>query len=182
MGDGVREIRLYPWRSTKLPQADIGMVDGSGNFGTLNVGLGGQGTTFLEQQIREGITAQELQNEFGTSTLIFYDEEHTPETGPRLYYASGNPGLSTGMSDTLTARRGDIVGFFLHRGVVSDGTNATFAICGVAFGRVMDVRLSGRPAERALVIQPMPWSDEWIAIRESAPSTNDKMGRVVLVQ
>jgi len=181
-GDGVREIRLYPWRSTELPQADEGMVDGSGNFGTLNVGLGAQGTTFLEQQIREGITADELQKEFGTSTLTFYDAEHTPETGPRIYEASGNPGLSTGMKDTLLARQGDIIGFFLHRGVVSDGSNAIFSICGLAYGRVMDVRLTGKPKERALVIQPVPWSDEWITVDESAPSTDGKMGRVVLVQ
>jgi hypothetical protein len=158
------------------------MVDGSGNFGTLTVGLGSQGTTFLENQIRDGISASELQTQFGTSTLIFYDEEHSPETGPRIYEAPGNPGLSSGFSDSLTARKGDIVGFFLHRGVTFDGANAIFKICGVAFGRVMDVRLSGRPTERALVIQPIPWSDEWIAVLESAPSTNGKMGRVVLVQ
>jgi Flp pilus assembly protein TadG len=181
-GDGVHEIRLYPWRSTELPQADEGMVDGSGNFGTLTVGLGSQGTTFLENQIQEGISATELQTQFGTSTLVFYDEEHTPETGPRTYDAPGNPGLSAGFKDSLLARKGEIVGFFLHRGVVSDGSNAIFSICGVAFGRVMDVRLSGNPKERAVVIQPIPWSDEWVAILASAPSTNGKMGRVVLVQ
>lgn len=181
-GDGVPEIRLYPWRSTELPQADQGMVDGSGNFGTLTIGLGSQGTVFLEEQIREGITAQELETEFGAPQLIFYDEEHTPETGPRIYYAPGNPGLSSGFKDTLSARIGEIVGFFLHQGVTYDGTNARFAICGVAFGRIMDVRLTGAPKDRALVIQPMPWSDEWIMVDDSAPSTNGRLGLLVLVQ
>jgi len=65
--------------------------DGSGNFGTLRVGLGCNGTSFLREQIENGISADELQDAFGTADVVFYDEEHTAETGPRVYDIPGNP-------------------------------------------------------------------------------------------
>jgi hypothetical protein len=43
--------QLYPWVDDK----DIG-GDAPGNFGTLNIVVGDQGTTMLEQQILNGVT------------------------------------------------------------------------------------------------------------------------------
>ena len=175
-----REIKLYPWKWPELPNMDGS--DGSGNFGTLTVGLGSQGTLFLEEQIRSGISAQELIDAFGTDELVFYDDEHTAETGPRIYNIPGNPGVSVGMKDTVDARVGDVIGYFLHKGLVQTGATAYYKICGIAFGRVMDIKITGGPSQRSLVIQPAAYFDEWVRVDDAAPSTNGRLGHVSLVQ
>jgi Flp pilus assembly protein TadG len=182
--DGIREILLYPWKWSTMPEANYNGTDseGSGNFGTLRVGLGSQGTSFLEGQILNGISAQELIDCFGTDELVFYDEQHTAETGPRIYPAPGNPGLSAGMADSLRARIGDVVGYFINNGVVMNGSSATYYICGIAFGRVMDIRLTGGKMHRQLVIQPTAYFDEWVRVDDNAPSTGYRLGHVWLVQ
>lgn len=183
-GDGVREIVLYPWKWDTLPEKNYDGTDseGSGNFGTLTVGLGSQGTSFLEAQILDGITTQELIDCFGTDELIFYDDQHTAETGPRTYQAPGNPGLSAGMRDAVEARIGDVIGYFINNGVVMNGSNASYSICGIAFGRIMDIRLTGGKHHRHLTLQPVAYFDEWVRVDDSAPSTNGRLGHVSLVQ
>lgn len=178
--DGIREIRLYPWKWPELPEMDGS--DGAGNFGTLTVGLGSQGTSFLEEQILHGITAQELRDAFGTDELVFYDAEHTEATGPRIYMIPGNPGLSVGLADAVRARTGDVIGFFIHRGLVETGSTAQYKICNIAFGRVMAIKLTGAKTQRSLTIQPAAYFDEWIRIDDAAPSTNGRAGHVWLVQ
>ncbi len=178
--DGVHEIKLYPWKWQDLPNMDGS--DGAGNFGTLTVGLGCQGTMFLEEQIRSGISAQELIDAFGTDELVFYDEEHTAETGPRIYNIPGNPGISVGMKDEVDARVGDVIGYFLHQGIVDTGATAYYKICGIAFGRVMDVKITGGPTKRCISIQPSAYFDEWVRVDENAPSTGFRLGHVWLVQ
>jgi len=182
--DGISEIMLYPWKWTTLPEANYNGTDseGAGNFGTLTIGLGSQGTSFLEGQILEGISAQELIDCFGTEELVFYDDEYTAETGPRIYNGPGNPGLSAGMADAIRARKGDIIGYFIHNGVVMNGSNATYYICGIAFGRIMDIRLTGGKNHRQFVVQPAPYFDEWVRVDENAPSTGFRLGHVSLVQ
>lgn len=183
-GDGVREITLYPWKWSTLPDANFNGTDseGAGNFGTLTVGLGSQGTTFLENQIRDGISSQELTDCFGTDELIFYDDEYTAETGPRTYRAPGNPGLSAGLRDAVEARIGDVIGFFIHNGVEDNGSNAVYSICNIAFGRIMDIKLTGQKTQRSLTIQPVSYFDEWVRVDDSAPSTDGRLGHVGLVQ
>jgi Flp pilus assembly protein TadG len=183
-GDGVREVVLYPWKWDTLPDKNYDGTDseGSGNFGTLTVGLGSQGTSFLEEQITNGITAQELIDCFGTDNLIFYDDEHTAATGPRIYQAPGNPGLSAGMADSVRARIGDIIGYFINNGVVDNGSGATYYICGIAFGRIMDIRLTGGKNHRQFVVQPTAYFDEWVRVDDSAPSSGNQVGHVSLVQ
>lgn len=179
-GDGIPEIKLFPWKWVELPEMDGS--DGAGNFGTLTVGLGSQGTSFIEEQILNGITAQELIDCFGTDDLIFYDDEYTAETGPRIYYAPGNPGLSVGMRDSVEARIGDVIGFFIHNQLEETGSTAIYSICDIAFGRVMDVKLTGNKNQRSLTIQPVSYFDEWVRVNDSAPSTDGRLGHVSLVQ
>jgi len=180
-GDGINEIRLFPWKWTDEDKATGNVQDGndaSGNFGTLNVGVGNQGTMTVEDQIINGIDADDLEAEFGTDTLLFVDEYGDAQT----YISTGNPGLSTGMKDELDARIGDVVGFFIHNDSYDNGSNADFVITGVRFGRVMDVKITGNPNQRSLVLQPVAYTDDYIIIDESAPSTGGQMGRIVLVR
>jgi len=171
--DGIREIKLYPWVDDK----DIG-GDAPGNFGTLNIGVGDQGTTMLEQQILNGVTAEQLRNEFGTTTLLFHGEDGQPIT----YVATGNPGLSTGLRDAVQARIGDVVGFFIHDSVADGGSNCQYVISDIRFGRVMDIILTGNLHYRSIVIQPCGYTSMAIVVEVGAPSSNGYVGRAVLVQ
>jgi len=63
-----------------------------------------------------------------------------------------------------------------------NGSNATYYICGIAFGRIMDIRLTGGKNHRQFVVQPAPYFDEWVRVDENAPSTGFRLGHVSLVQ
>jgi len=184
IGDNINEIRLFPWKWSDEDKAlNNGQTlqdgnDASGNFGTLNIGIGNQGTITLENQILNGIDAADMENEFGTSDLIFYD----PIKGQQTYQATGNPGLSTAVKDELDVRIGDVVGFFLHNDSYDNGSGATFVVTAIRFGRVMDVKLTGNPNDRSLVLQPVAYTDGYVIIDESAPSTGGQLGRIVLVK
>ena len=178
-GDDVPEIKLFPWKWGDMAEevGDEG-ADGGGNFGTLNIGVDSQSASVLEDQIRRGISAEELEAEFGTSELEFYDDAGEPVT----YLSNGNTGLSTSMKDTVNALIGDVVGFFIHREIYDNGSNATYVISGVRWGRIMDLHLTGNPSNRALVIQPVAYTDGNVVVSEFAPSTDGQVGRVQLVQ
>jgi len=171
--DGIREIKLFPWKFDEPPA-------GAGNFGILNVGIDCMGVPWLESQILNGISAEQLQAEFGTSELVFYDEAGDPRT----YDCTGNPGYSLGMRDALETRLrdGDVVGFFLHQGVVGSGANATYAISGIRFGRIVEVQLTGNPNNRTLSIQPVPYTSRSIIVDNTAPSTDGLVVRLMLVK
>lgn len=175
-GDGIPEVRLFPWKLSG--QAGPDGTDGSGNFGTLNVGISNQGTTGIETQITNGLTAQELEWEFRTSELTFTNEDGSPNT----YVSTGNPGLSGGMRDTLVAKIGDVIGFFIHRTVRFDGSNAQYEITGMRFGRIVEVALTGSIETRAFTVQPVAYTDAYLIVDEYSPSTDGQLGRVMLVR
>jgi len=181
-GDGTPEVRLFPWKTsaTENELAKIGegedITDGNGNFGTLNVGIGSQGTSFLEYQIRHGITASELQSEFGTDELTFL----TPDGLATTYQSTGNPGMSTSIKSVLDERLGDLIAFFVHQTVKKNGSGAVYEITGVRYGRILHVALTGSPANRSLVIQPVAYTGEGVIVDEKAPSTEGQIGRIVL--
>ena len=77
---------------------------------------------------------------------------------------------------------GDVVGFFLHDDVVLSGANATYTITEMRFGRVMDIRLTGAPAQRGLFIQPVSYAGSGVRIDHNAPSTGGLLGRLILAR
>lgn len=141
--DGEKEIWIFP-----------AGIDSAGNFGTLNIGIGNQGTSQLGDQIRNGITSQELMSEIGTGNLQFVDSSGNPIT----YSMTGNPGISAGMSADVQARVGDVVAYFVHDTVTMQGSNATFNIIDLRFGRLFEVDLTGEPANKRIVLQPEAYS------------------------
>jgi hypothetical protein len=174
--DDIREIRLYPWKESGWD--GMVLMEGGGNFGTLNIGVGDQGTAEVEDQILNGITAEHMEAEFGTSALMFFDDYGEEQT----YEATGNPGVSVGMRDSVEARIGDVVGFFLHNDIVDNGSNAIYTICAIRFGRIMHIKLTGKPDERSLTVQPTPYTSGCVLIDQSVPSTGGMLSRPVIVQ
>lgn len=182
--DGVREVVLFPWRTDiaddqlAAAESSTELEEGAGNFGTLNIGVTSESASVLEDQIRNGADADELEREFGISELDFVDDDGNAVTYP----VSGNPGLSAGMKGAVEARIGDIVGFFLHRSFGDNGSNALFEIVAVRYGRIVAVNLTGAQAKRSLVIQPISFTDEGVIIDDDAPSTGGQLGRILLVK
>lgn len=164
--DGVREINLYPY----------GVVPG--NFGLLNIGTPNQGTTGLRDQIENGVSAGDMENEVGTSQLTFFDDDGTPQS----YQITGDPGMKSALESALADRIGDVVAFFLHDAVASGGSNSTFEITMVRFGRLMDVSLNGPPPQRGVWIQPVSYNGAGIRIDNQAPPSDGLVGRLVLAR
>lgn len=185
--DGIREIKLYPWKfqdedvaleELGLPSNTRDGSDAAGNFGTLNVGIDNQGSVGVQTQITNGITAEELESEFNTSELIFFDAAGNPNT----YTATGNPGLSVTYRFPLEQRIGDVVGFFVHIDSYDSGSGTEFTISGIRFARIMDVRLTGNPHDRGLILQPVAYTNGYFIIEDDAPSSDGQLGKIVLVR
>jgi hypothetical protein len=169
--DGNRELRLYPygtWESS----------DGAGNFGILNVGTTNQGTDVLAEQIANGIAPADIETETSARELTFFNDDGDPTT----YEITGTPGLAGGLESAVESRVGDVVGFFVHSNLVDPGSNATYTIVKVAFGRIMEVFLHGNPDNRRIVIQPVVYSDGGVHTDPDAPDSDGMVGRIILVR
>ena len=169
--DGISEVKLFPYEATDPPE-------GAGNFGVLNVGNPNQGVPALRDQIENGITMEDIEAEIGVPKLTFIDDNGNPIT----YGISGNSGMDNGVQSAVEARAGDIVGFFIHTGVFGTGEGATYTIVSIAFGRVMDVRLTGSPSSRQIIVQPEVYTDPGVITDENAPSSGGMVGQIILVR
>ena len=170
--DGIREIRLYPY-----PLSGPGN-EGSGNFGILNIGTGNQGLQALRDQITNGVTADDMEAEVGTSNLTFYDGNGNPVT----YQITGSPGMKSGLAASIESIEGQIVGFFVHNNVAEQGANAVYTIVNIRFGRMMAVKLNGNPNDRYVYVQPITYTGGGVKIDSNAPSSGGLMGKVLLAR
>ena len=129
--DGIRELCIYPEQN-----------GASGNYGTLNIGTSNNSTTFISRQIRQGISSSDLGFHGGDLDL-----------GSRgALTLSGNPGLSAGMKDDLTAIIGQPRVVPIFRSVTGNGGNAQYEIVKFVGMRIMEVELTG--GEKRVVMQP----------------------------
>lgn len=165
-GDGTREIQLYP--DTLAP----------GNYGLLNIGTPNQSTPALADQITDGVGVDDLEREVDTAQLVFRDDSGHAIT----YSITGNPGLKAALEPSIDARVGDVVAYFLHNSVASSGSNTTYTITQLRFGRVMGVRLQGAASSRGLWVQPVSYWGPGVIVNPSAPSSGGVAGRVYLAR
>jgi Flp pilus assembly protein TadG len=176
--DGVPEVEMYPWKWTATDGPE-----GSGNFGLLDLNCPKNGASALAAQISSGgASAADVQIALGTSTLAFYDATHTESNGPNTYSCSGEPGMKTSLQKALSEQVGKVFGFFLNNGVHEHGSHATYSICGMFFGRIMAVDISGGKNAEGLVIQPVAYTDPWVIISADAASSHGTVGRLTLVR
>ncbi len=134
--DGVAELNLYPGSGVdQLPP---------GNFGTVNIGTSNNSTKHLSNQIRYGVTQEDL--DFHGGSLQLGSDGTLPLTG--------DPGLSAGIKDDLTAILGNPRAIPLFNQVVGNGNNTVFTIVGFAGIRILNVRLTGSMNSKQVVIQP----------------------------
>lgn len=129
--DDVPEVVLFP-----------NDTESSGNFGTLNVGISANSTSYLSNQIRNGLSQGDLDYHGGEIALDNHGE----------LMLTGNPGLSAGVKDDLEAIAGKPVIIPIYRDVVGNGNTANFTIVKFVGVRVMVVQLTS--GTRFVSIQP----------------------------
>jgi Flp pilus assembly protein TadG len=129
--DDISEVVLFPNRT-----------ESSGNFGTLNVGISANSTSYVSHQIRNGLSQSDLDYHGGDLSL----------DGNGELPLSGSPGLGAAIKDDLQAIAGKPVIIPLYREVSGNGNGAQFVIVKFVAVRVMAVNLNG--GEKFVAVQP----------------------------
>lgn len=133
--DGSVEVNLYPHGGNNLP---------SGNRGTVDIGSPNNSTADLKRQILYGL------NEFDFS--FFPNGEIRFDDGP--VHLQGDPGLSAGIESALCQIIGEVRAIPIYRSVQNPGNNARYEIIKFVGVRVLDVKLTGKPQEKRVIVQP----------------------------
>jgi len=142
--DGIPELILYP-----LDLFDGGTTEESnqepcGNFGTVDIGSPNNSTADIARQIVHGINADDL--DWHGGALTFDQDGHI--------YLNGDSGISAGMKDELASIIGQPRMIPLYESVSMPGNNAEYVIVRFAGIRIFDVKLTGQPSNRRVVVQP----------------------------
>jgi hypothetical protein len=157
--DGVYESLLYPVSSGS-----------PGNWGTINVGVSSNSTSTLGAQIRYGITPAQLAT-YPNSTIQL-DSTQTP---PSITF-SGDPGISAGIKDDLTAIIGKPVVVPIYDINGNNGNNAWYRVIAFQPSRILSVNFQGNP--KYVIIQPCLTNDVTAVTGSAQPWT--KGGQVKL--
>lgn len=132
--DGVREISIYPTGKANLPP---------GNRGTVDFGHAGNSTADIKRQILYGLNEFDL--EFLGGELNFDDLPME---------INGDTGLSAGIKAELEAIKGQPRLMPLFSQVSGPGNNAWYTIVKFVPIRIVEVRLTGKPASKRVMVQP----------------------------
>ncbi|MHC4879455.1 MAG: pilus assembly protein TadG-related protein [Planctomycetota bacterium] len=160
--DGILEANLYPSGSSKLPP---------GNRGTVDIGSPNNSTKDLKRQILNGINAEDL-SWFG-GELRFDDVP---------VVLNGDTGLSAGIESSLKQIIGQPRAIPVFSQVSGPGNNAMYTIVKFVGIRIMDVKLTGSPSKKRVVIQPAPFSDSTVIRGETTVTTDSIFTKPALIQ
>ena len=131
--DGILEANLFP-QDTGAP----------GNRGTVDIGNDNNSTADIARQILDGVTAEDLEHHGGALEL---DENGELQL-------NGDTGISAGVKDELAAIKGKPRIIPVFNQVVGPGNNAQYTIVQFAGIRILEVKLTGKPNSKRVVIQP----------------------------
>jgi Flp pilus assembly protein TadG len=144
-GDGITESKLYPV-GNGYP----------GNWGTIKVGVSNNSTSIVGDQIRYGITPAQLATYPGG--VIQPD----PATGTIQF--EGNPGISAGLKDDLTAIIGKPVRIPIYDPALSGGNGNNLVYTVIAFAPARILAVSFRGKNKYVIIQPAGVPDDPTAV------------------
>jgi hypothetical protein len=133
--DGIKEVNIYPTGSANLPP---------GNRGTVDFGSSNNSTADLSRQIRYGLNASDLS--------YFPNNEIRFDNGPMII--NGDTGISAGIKDDLAAIIGKPRAMPLFTSVSGPGNNAMYTIVKLVGVRIVNVKLTGSPSQKQVVVQP----------------------------
>jgi Flp pilus assembly protein TadG len=133
--DGVKEIVLFG--STQ---------NTPGNFGSVDLGGAGNGTTVLDRQLVDGPSA-------GDFSLLQAAGKLSPDGSLEAPVAlTGDTGLSNGTQNTWDTMIGQNRIIPLYSTVIGTGNTSVYQIVGFAGIRIVDVKLNGNP--KKVRVQP----------------------------
>ncbi len=135
VGDGVREVNLYP-QGTGSP----------GNRGTVDIGNSNNSTADLARQIVHGISTQDF---IDLGKPLVLDASGTMTL-------NGDTGISAGVKDELASIIGQTRIIPVFSSVSGNGNNANYTIVRWVGVRVMAVKLTGSMSSKYLIVQPAP--------------------------
>ena len=157
--DGVPEVNIHP---EKLAP---------GNFGRLAIGAAN-----VQDQIKNGVSSDDLELEIGVPYLSFYDADGEPLARSM----SGDSGMKSELEGVIHSRVGDVVAIPVHSSVSGSGSNAVYTIVGVRFVRVMHVKLNG--PTKGLWLQPVTYMGPGLILHVEAASSRGTGGQIILVR
>ena len=161
-GDGILEANLYPSGSSSLPP---------GNRGTVDIGSPNNSTNDLKRQILNGVNADDL-SWFG-GQLRFDDVP---------VVLNGDTGLSAGIESSLKQIIGQPRAIPVFSQVSGPGNNAMYTISKFVGIRIMDVKLTGSPSKKRVVVQPAPFSDSTVIRGETTVTVDSIFTKPGLIQ
>ncbi len=131
--DGLYETNLYP-KGTGLP----------GNRGTVDIGGANNSTADLSRQLMHGISAQDFVD---LGKPLKFDANGELDL-------NGDTGISAGIKDELASLIGKVRIIPIYDAASGNGNNAWFTIVRWEGIRILDVQLTGKPANKRVTIQP----------------------------
>jgi hypothetical protein len=153
VADGRKEARVYP---------DPSGTDTSGNFGLVNLNNDpNSNANDIDGWIRTGPSEGQLAS-WGSNGLR--------ATADAPLAMSGQTGLQATQEDALRSIIGEPRIMPVFTTTQGPGSNATFTVIGFVAVVVVDVELSGRPADKRLVVQIMRAIDPTAVIESSTSS------------
>lgn len=160
--DGVKELNIYPDGSSSLPP---------GNRGTVDIGSCNNSTSDLSRQITDGLNA---------SDLAYHGGELRWDDGSLVL--EGDPGLSAGISSALQSQIGKVKAAPVFSMVSGPGNNARYHITKFVGVRLLDVKLTGGPTVRKLIVQPAPFVSSNVIRGQAAPQVDSVYAPPFLVE
>ena len=152
--DGVKEVNIYPNGTAALPP---------GNRGTVDIGSPNNSTADLVRQIRYGLNAYDMS--------FFPDSEIRFDDGP--IQLNGDTGISAGIKDDLEAIKGQSRAIPIFTAVSGPGNNASYTVSKFVGVRIVHVNLTGKPASKAVIVQPSPYSGSRVVTAPTRAVTTD---------
>lgn len=133
--DGIPEVKLFPNKGIA-----------PGNFGTIDIGSPGNGTSELARQILYGPNK---------SDLAYYPGGEFKLGLAGVLITGGDTGISAGVKDELASIRGQPRIIPLYQPpVVGSGNNAKYTLVGFAGVIITEVVLTGAQSKKHITIQP----------------------------
>lgn len=147
--DEINEVVLFPTNTGS-----------SGNLGTVNIGTSSNSTSYIGNQIRNGLSPADLQYHGGSLAL----------DGDGALELTGDPGLSASLQKEFESIIGQVRIIPLYRSVVGNGNNSAYTIVQFVAVRVMSSRLSG--GEKQITVQPASLTFNGVIQGPSAQSSD----------
>ena len=144
--DNIFECKVFPISNNGNSNSNGNGIGASGNFGTVNIGAMGNGTSDLNRVIINGPNANDLSIYPGGKLQL------DPTTHSLVL--SGNPGVSAGCKDAVTSVIGQARILPLYSTVTGSGSNAQYTIVGFAGVTILECVLTGSLSSKHITIQP----------------------------